>query len=455
MDPSVFEVDDPALQEWITTLASTEALPLVRYRVDGSLPVVLTAPHGGLPSVGSQAGLTLRTFGRLMGDKHTMSLVSEIDVALQGMMGRQANVTTALFHRKFIDLNRHAREAYPPDCTNARKNYDAYHERVSECIDNALPSMGGRCILLDIHGMGTYADNLVVGTRNGTTCDSDVRSGTNVHAPHSGFMWHLRRLLGNMVLPLTGDKDVQEYSGGHTVKRHGKGRCDAFQLEFGGDLRGDVMQRRAVATSVAEAITHTLYPMGVFVRTLAEDPRVRWSDLAQLRVQEKLRKVNITSPADLVRRIDVVNDDLDDINEPLFCSDTIGVMSEVLSGGSCADTSLALGEKQGPLIHRYFMYDDTQHGIDSFAKIQDATVMGFQRDAGLGPCTFTGSAKDSISGQLVTLLEPPLAKLENRPRHSRMAKLDEDYAALCKTVVNAAAADGKIYQAVLYYAGRS
>ena len=455
-------VDDSALSQWLGDLWSVEGLELVKFRVGdecGGLPVVLTAPHGGLPGCGAEVGLEVRREGRKLGDLYTMSLIMELDQALQERTGRQPHITTALFHRKYIDLNRAPREAYPVGCEPARKHYDAYHSKANECIRAAMPALGGRCMLLDLHGMAAYADNIVLGTRSNTTCDCDMRSDTSVLAPHSGLLWHMHALLGNMVLPLPGDAPIQEYAGGHTVKRHGKGRCDAVQLEFGASIRSDTVQRRAVVAVVAEAIVNTLFPMGVFLRTVGSRPEVRWSELAQDRVRDKLLLVNVTSPSDLLRRLNSVNIDLEDVNQPPLSELTLTTIEKMLqrdAGGKSlrdVDGLVCPGRKQRALIMRYFMYDDAHTEPDVFVSAQDAAVVGFRAAEGGygGPCEFTGLAADQLQGRLITILEPPLARLETRPRHSRLAKLDDAFAALRKTVVNATAADGKTYQAVMYY----
>jgi hypothetical protein len=55
--------------------------------------------------------------------------------------------------------------------------------------------------------MGPYTDFIVVGTLNGQTC-------TTKSDDHSDFLWHLRGLLGQTVLPLSGEHDLPQYSGG-------------------------------------------------------------------------------------------------------------------------------------------------------------------------------------------------------------------------------------------------
>jgi hypothetical protein len=113
-----------------------------------------------------------------------------------------------------------------------------------ECITS---SSFRRVLLIDLHGMGPYTDFIVVGTLNGQTCTTN-----------SDFLSHLRNLLGNTVLPLSGETDLPQYSGGYTVARHGGGSVDAFQLEFGGFLR-TIEMRRTIAKVIGEAILRYFY----------------------------------------------------------------------------------------------------------------------------------------------------------------------------------------------------
>lgn len=86
---------------------------------------------------------------------------------------------------------------------------------------------------------------------NGTTADLE-----SLNAPGEGFLWHLRRILDGeiqcrraeeaehlagettIVKPLPGHPEIQGFTGGYTVKRHGLAvEVDAVQLEFGRSFR--------------------------------------------------------------------------------------------------------------------------------------------------------------------------------------------------------------------------
>jgi hypothetical protein len=259
-----------------------------------NIPIILTAPHGGASRYGGDH-LTIRpplpgVIKR--GDLYTLELLVLIDeyVRKETCDEKRPHIVAAKFHRQFIDANRNSRVlsqvAYHPNCPNAKRIYDDYHDHIDNCIAHSVNSSSfARSLLLDIHGMGPYSDYVVVGSHNGQTCSSE-----SVSQPHMGFLWHLRGLLGTSVLPFEKHKDFPQYSGGHTVIRHGGGRIDALQLEFGGFLRTSEL-RHQVAEAVGEAILRTIQPMRTFLRTLSSMPSVHWRSDDVILVEEKLGKV--------------------------------------------------------------------------------------------------------------------------------------------------------------------
>lgn len=205
----------------------------IRCRLDSAtLPVLLTAPHGGV------LGLCLLerpSLARVVKkrDKHTIELLDLIDQHIKRRLkGHLAHTVVANFHRRHIDANRNAdspdEAAHHPRCDLGRQLHQQYHTLIERCLEHctsfstprtdlSLPvpvasgaAAGGkigngwnsdsggapqRILHLDIHGVKKYSDFVVVGTNHGATCSKSLLEGEN------GFLWHLRRLIPAAVLP--------------------------------------------------------------------------------------------------------------------------------------------------------------------------------------------------------------------------------------------------------------
>ena len=98
----------------------------------GTLPVVLSAPHGGttvLPEIPE------RTSGVTTLDTHTYELAAAIQIKLFALTGKQAHRVAALASRKFIDFNRSSDQAYESPAVAAL--YQAYHASVDKAVLSA------------------------------------------------------------------------------------------------------------------------------------------------------------------------------------------------------------------------------------------------------------------------------------------------------------------------------
>jgi len=303
-------------------MSSTEGVKLVRpsaldvhdpsscilSRLNGDLPIVLSAPHGGPagPLLGNQATeLTERTKGKLLGDKFTLELTLLLDQYIRELTGRSPQVVAALFNRRYVDPNRAAAsgEAYPAGAANesSRLCYEEYHNQLNAAIAHAASlSPTGRVLLLDIHGQVPYADMVVVGTRFQVSCDMDI-----ANSPYTGFVHNLRRLLGSSVVPGPGHNDVPAYSGAYILERHATGRggrVDGLQLECGCNLRNSSHLRAQLASNLAMALYNSLIPNSQLVTFLEDvglglEPSWRKSDAEK--VFAKFQKINCFTPSDV------------------------------------------------------------------------------------------------------------------------------------------------------------
>lgn len=241
----------------ITTAAGADDLILTE---PGELPVILTAPHGGVEDVPDCAART--PAGRRFvnrPDQRTDLLARGIANELKQLTGKPPYLVIARFHRKFIDANRRSDEAYgTPGCAAV---YDAYHAAIRGYISE-IRTKFPRAMLFDIHGQAAHPDSILRGTHHGTAVARLLaRAGAPaVNGPDSVFGRFAA--MGYHIVPLnntapTDRVEAKGYTGGHTVALYGSNRgdgIDAMQLEFGFSLRApDVVAGTARDTAQAIA----------------------------------------------------------------------------------------------------------------------------------------------------------------------------------------------------------
>lgn len=247
----------------ITTTADAGELVLTEA---GELPVILTAPHGGtedVPDCAARTPVGTRFVNRP--DQRTDLLARGIADELKQLTGKSPYLVIARFHRKFIDANRRADEAYgDPGCAAV---YDAYHAAIRRHIGE-IRSKYPQAMLFDIHGQAAYPDSILRGTHYGTAVARLLaRAGAPaINGPDSVFGRFAA--MGYHIVPLnntvpTDRVEAKGYTGGHTVALYGSNRhdgIDAMQLEFGIDLRaGNVVAATARDTALAIAAFYTRY----------------------------------------------------------------------------------------------------------------------------------------------------------------------------------------------------
>ncbi len=221
----------------------------------GDLPIILSAPHGGLrevPGVSERTGTGLKSgpSGFFTGrDSGTEELTHEVSKELERRFGKAPYVVISRVHRKFMDPNRPADIAYEDPII--KPIYDHYHGTLSSyCREVTDRFQAG--VLIDIHGQGTRRDTVFRGTKNGLTV-SHLRATFGEaahHGPHSLF--GLLGARGWTVHPSeTTEKEQTGFTGGFIVQSYGNqlaSPIDAMQLEFGAEYR--VAGRRAKTAQV-------------------------------------------------------------------------------------------------------------------------------------------------------------------------------------------------------------
>lgn len=231
--------------------------PLVTVQ-KGTLPIILSSPHGGKAPIKEtpvRKGAGVLRFVTTR-DGNTAELTEKLADAIEKALGGRPYVVIARFDRKYADPNRAAEEAY--EHPNAKRHYDAYHDALKEAIAE-VKGQWGRGLLLDIHGQGVQADGIFRGTRDGkSVVDLLKREGEPALLGPKSVIGHLAAS-GYNTLPKQPTKGIgkeERFNGGYITDAYGSHRqtsIDAIQLEFGGTLR-KTDRLNKTATDVAAAV---------------------------------------------------------------------------------------------------------------------------------------------------------------------------------------------------------
>jgi N-formylglutamate amidohydrolase len=207
----------------------------------GTLPIILSAPHGGrevVPGVAERHGDGARKFATVW-DENTAELAARLSAALEKKLNGKPYLVVARFARKYVDANRPAQEAY--ESADAKPYYDAYHRPLAEAC-REVRRRWGRGLLLDLHGQSTQPGSVFRGTGNGKTVSllCNRFGKTALSGPKSIFGQLQSR--GYQTIPAAnGDqKEDAHFNGGYIVQTYGSQQpagVDAVQLELGRHLR--------------------------------------------------------------------------------------------------------------------------------------------------------------------------------------------------------------------------
>lgn len=269
MDSFLFRRFKDSLDE--PQLYQQEGRHVLLRKARATIPVILSAPHGGgdkhFPA--ATASMTPRLpDGKnvsMKADLYTLQMIATIDRYIIDLCGRHPYVVGATVHRKYVDANRNSKlpeeNAHHPECRDSEAYYEEYHALLASCVEDCKRRHpeAPHVLLLDIHGQATYRDMVVLGTQHRQSCaiqrgsSGPLQSLHYVDVPLEGFIWHVQSLLGRACLPPPGLPDISPYSGGHIVGRYGAGarepsegreqQVSAVQMEFGSSLRSDPVLR--------------------------------------------------------------------------------------------------------------------------------------------------------------------------------------------------------------------
>ena len=245
---------------WLATPLNAADAPLLVTVQKGTLPIILSSPHGGrkpIPDTPPRKGEGIQRFVAVR-DDNTAELTEKLADTIEKQLGGRPYVVIARFERKFADPNRAAAEAF--EHPNAKVHYDAFHAALREATAD-VKAKWSRGLLLDVHGQAVTPDAIYRGTRDGKSVTELMkREGeTAVVGPKSLF--GLLAAAGYPTFPekaATGIGKETRFNGGYITDTYGSHQgtaIDAIQLEFGGKLRSkDHLDKTAadVAGCVAE-----------------------------------------------------------------------------------------------------------------------------------------------------------------------------------------------------------
>lgn len=223
----------------------------------GSLPIILTAPHGGRSSIAgvpARKGEGVQQFATVR-DENTAELSLKIADFIEKDLGSRPYLIIADFERKQVDANRNRTAAF--ESPDAALHYDAFHEAVAAaCAQIIKNSKSG--LLVDIHGQSKERNAIFRGTGDRRTVRHliDTWGESALTGPES-----ISGVLAThqySVIPASGSQDREDpaFNGGFIVRTYGSspGRAmDALQLEIGTDLRANARLDRTardIATSI-------------------------------------------------------------------------------------------------------------------------------------------------------------------------------------------------------------
>jgi len=234
----------------------------------GTLPIILTVPHGGHEAIPSIAPRNLEGKSRggkwngfeAGGDANTDILAERIAAEVKAITGKDVYFVMAKFARKFVDANRPPEMAL--DSPGARPYYDHYHGSIRRLVGEIRRNYPAG-LLLDVHGQHDDPALLMRGTQNGRTIAQLLqRAGAAAVTGPKGIFGQLQskgfKVYPDNALPVGGTSENGGLNGGYTVAIYGSNTpdgIDAIQFEFGSNYRQiavlDKSARDAAAAIVA------------------------------------------------------------------------------------------------------------------------------------------------------------------------------------------------------------
>ncbi len=249
----------------------------------GNLPIVLSAPHGGLVEPEDIPDRAAATGAR---DINTIQLARAIDAALFARTGRHAHLIVCQLHRDKIDCNRSLETAQDghPETEAAWFEYHAF----IDAAKRAAVAQYGRALYIDLHGLAASRDKNEIGylLYKAQLYEPDDRLAHPAYVPRAsirtaaeegGDLVELLRGITSLgaglqaagfdavpspAHPDPGYDDDGEpgnyFNGGYNTGRHGSragGPVDGLQIEtVWGGVRDTEASRAAFGGALADAV---------------------------------------------------------------------------------------------------------------------------------------------------------------------------------------------------------
>ena len=139
--------------------------------IPGNLPIIISAPHGGVKQSGQTIGgtfypdndstLTDRSCGTNERDDNTEILVREIQAEIFALTGCYAHVIINNLHRSKLDPNRSSSEATCGD-TDALDHWNAWHSFIDQA-STSVEANWGKGLYIDLHGQSHTIPRIEIG----------------------------------------------------------------------------------------------------------------------------------------------------------------------------------------------------------------------------------------------------------------------------------------------------
>lgn len=242
----------------------------------GTLPILITAPHGGQAAIPGVAPRnvkdpSLRTASRQWGgavdtrDGGTEELALAMAEEIRRLTGQSAYLVAVKFHRKYADANRPL--ALALENPAAKPYYERYHRSIRSFVDEIRRGHPAG-VLLDVHGQAKGPEVLFRGTRNGhSILKLYRRAGAEGITGPQGLFGQLEAQRFQ-VFPANRDaigrvREEPGLDGGYTVYAYGSDNADgidAFLLEFGTVYRrADRVRRSGIEAARAVVAFYAAY----------------------------------------------------------------------------------------------------------------------------------------------------------------------------------------------------
>ena len=251
-------------------ISYSENLLVKRHR--GTMPIILTAPHGGSespPNVEERSeknGCDLK----IKKDSKTDSITEGVAQTILQLTGLSPYVVLARFHRKFIDANRELKCAFTD--SNAKVFYEEYHNRIAKYVSQVLEENDNRGFLFDLHGVNTKdfernnkpKADIYLGTNNSGTLQpsfkrEDLFKTHGLHgllkaSEHQTSSGGSNTVFKYTIYPADKSKTEEILAGGFTVINSAKLGINCIQIELANRIRSNDEKRSFIIEDLAFAM---------------------------------------------------------------------------------------------------------------------------------------------------------------------------------------------------------